>query len=91
MFMFIDDETGRRNKCDNLPKDRATLSVIRSLSSLSFDMMVVAQRAAEWLYGLLSTSHGKTTTKTLIYLLLITRVQVKWLLSCICMIERQEM
>ena len=48
--MFIDDETGGRNKLDNFPKDRATLSVIRSLGGLSLDMMVVVQRAVQWLY-----------------------------------------
>ena len=43
--MSIEDETRRRHKLDNFPKDRATLSVIRSLGSLSFDMMVAVQRA----------------------------------------------
>ena len=37
----------------------ATLSVIPFLGGLSLDMMVVVQRAVQWLYGLLSTSHGE--------------------------------
>ena len=56
--MFIDDETGGRHKLDNPPKDRATLSTIRPLGGLSFDMVVKRGCSGCTVYS----SHGKGET-----------------------------